>query len=236
MYLSCLTEISPKNFGINTQIVVKFSQTLTDDSGVFFRKGIFVELWHFSFLIQFNLQDSIDMALIQFTSSILLSIAIAPPIPTSFINNGSENAIASITTANAIGELDRDAVSLSTIDNSPKVSLKANKCPNLEKSLVSPKSPLVAKLNKKFRAQNQPGQIYNFVRMGNYGAALLATSNTADRVAIKFKGNKLDKAVAISSLTNIRNRVDSVAIVLKSWGASSNNAECVQGLLIEAGL
>jgi hypothetical protein len=42
------------------------------------------------------------MALIQFTSSILLSIAIAPSILNPVITPRSENAIASVTTANAI--------------------------------------------------------------------------------------------------------------------------------------
>jgi hypothetical protein len=46
-------------------------------------------------------------------------------------------------------------------------------------------------------------------------------------VAIKLKGDSLDKAVTVGS-----NLVD----VLKSWGASPNTAECVQQVLEESGI
>ena len=110
-------------------------------------------------------------------------------------------------------------------NNSSAVAQNLN-CPRLNEALVPVRHPVRTSLNRKFRAEGRSGEINNIVRLGNYGAAYWWTRSSATPIAIQFRGNGLRQAVAVSDVVD----------VLKSWGASSNTAQCLHQLLEESGI
>ncbi|VEP15629.1 conserved hypothetical protein [Hyella patelloides LEGE 07179] len=127
------------------------------------------------------------------------------------------------------------------INNQEKLTLKSSLiaqdiiCPSLDEAYIPVNHPVYINLNQKFRAEDNSGRISNIVRVGTFGAASWSTKKdfngrytSAPPVAIEFKSDKQIKQAVIAN--------SGLVEILKSWGASSNTAECLKFLLAESGI
>jgi hypothetical protein len=129
-------------------------------------------------------------------------------------------------------------------------------CQGLNTAMISAQHPAAKDINEKYRAQSYAqrhdqqvngnsvyisptGKVHNFIKVGNYGSADWTTAENSPSIAVAFEDNQLlaKKSLMVGELTEFcincldqLSAVDSIEIILKSWGASDNTIQCIEKL------
>lgn len=129
-------------------------------------------------------------------------------------------------------------------------------CPKLSNALISPQHPTAKALDRKYYLKSRSeiknggsvspsstGRVYKFVRVGNFGSANWTKERYPEQIAVLFKDTKKNSQPTIKSSIMVGEiedfcincldaaaKVESVERILKNWGASDYEIECIKQL------